>query len=384
MSKHHDTERRDREAEERRRLAPYATFSDASRGRRHTEPAHPARLCFERDRDRVIHSPCFRRLEYKAQVFVNGTADHYRTRMTHTMEMAAVSRTLARLLRVNEELTEAIALAHDIGHTPFGHCGEAVLDELMRDHGGFDHNQQSLRWVDDLEEQYPAFRGLNLSWEVRAGLMKHEAARPGATLDGHPVGPHQSLEAQIADLADDMTYYAHDADDALDAGVLRLGMLETEPLWQRAARKTTEAYVMLTEEQYRRLTVRNLLDILVNDALKKARGRLLSYDPRDAGAVMTAPGPIVKFGDETAAQVKAFRDFLYKNFYFSDAVQNDNQEGVRKMRALFGHYVRHPATMGRKAGRRIAAEGLERTVCDYLSGFTDRYALAEFDRHRLG
>lgn len=218
--------RAQREKTERQQLAPYASLSMNTRGRRYEEAPHRIRLCFERDRDRVIHSRCFRRLEYKAQVFVNGSADHYRTRLTHTTEMAAVSRTVVRVLRVQEDLTEAIVLAHDVGHTPFGHCGEDALNDCMAAHGGFDHNRQSLRWVDVLEAQYPDFPGLNRSREVRAGLMKYEAGIAGAELDGFPIGPHQSVEAQIADVADDITYCAHDTDDALEAGILTADGLE--------------------------------------------------------------------------------------------------------------------------------------------------------------
>ena len=378
-----ENERQAREAEELRMLAPYAVASRNSRGRRFAEQAHRVRLCFERDRDRIIHSRCFRRLEYKAQVFVNGTADHYRTRLTHTMEMAAVARTLARHFRVNEDLTEAIVLAHDVGHTPFGHCGEFALDAVMRDHGGFDHNRQSLRWVDLLEAQYPDFPGLNLSWEVRAGLMKHEAAEPGAELDGQPIGPRQSLEAQIADLADDITYYAHDTDDALEAGVLDDGILEDQPLWRRASEQTRGQYIALTDEQFRRITLRNLLDVLVQDLMDTGRARLRELYPATPDDVMAAPMRLVCLSRETDEMTRVFRDFLYREFYFSDAVQRRNQEGVALIKQLFAHYLAHPTHMGRKARNRIPTEGLHRTVCDYVSGFTDRYVFQEVARHGL-
>lgn len=375
--------RTNRERLETATLASYAVRSRDSRGRHYADPPHPARLCFERDRDRILHSRCFRRLEYKAQVFVNGTADHYRTRMTHTMEMAAVSRTLARLFRVNEDLTEAIALAHDVGHTPFGHCGEYVLDELMKPFGGFDHNEQSLRWVDLLELQYPDFPGLNLSWEVRAGLKKHEAATPGATLEGFPIGPHQSLEAQIADLADDMTYYAHDADDALEAGVITTTQLADCSLWRAAQAKTRQQYLALTDEHARRITLRNLLDVLVQDVIEYTLDKLQQLAPGSVDDIMQASCRVVDFSPETRARVCEFREFLYREFYFTAAVQDDNQAGVRMMRQLFFHFINHPETMGRKARNRIPTEGLERTVCDYLSGFTDRYALEQHQTFHL-
>jgi dGTPase len=369
-----------REQQERERLAPFAVFSGDSLGRRHAEDDHSMRLAFERDRDRVLHSRCFRRLEYKTQVFVNGTSDHYRTRLTHTMEMAAVCRTLARLYAVNEDLTEAIALAHDIGHTPFGHCGEHELDALMQAHGGFDHNQQSLRWVEFLEPQYPGFDGLNLSWEVRAGLLKHTAAAPGAALAGVPIGPHQNLEAQIADIADDMTYYAHDVDDALEAGLLTRAKLQTQSLWCDAEALTQRQYRGLSDEQLVRISIRNLLDIMVRDVAENGRKALERLAPQSHREIMGAPTRIMAFSPDIAASVKQFHDFLYREVYWSPLVVRQTDEAKAMMRQLFHHYREHPDAMGRKAQARIEREGLARTVCDYLSGFTDRYALEEHAR----
>lgn len=362
-------------------LAPYAVQSNQSLGRKHKEDEHSARACFARDRDRILHSRCFRRLEYKTQVFVNGTDDHYRTRLTHTMEMAAVGRTLARAFRVNEDLTEAICLAHDIGHSPFGHSGEHKLDQLMCDHGGFDHNVQSLRWVEFLEPQYPGFTGLNLTWELRAGLMKHEAANDGAELDGHPIGPFQSIEAQIADIADDISYYAHDVDDGLEAGLLTTDMLTDQPLWQQAAARTKERYASLNDEQHMRITVRNLLDIQVQDIIHATVERLDTLKPTSMRDVMTAPVRIVDFSPAMKARAMPFQKFLYANMYFSPTVLSENTQSVEMMNELFLHYINHPDTMGHKARARIDSEGLWRTVCDYVSGFTDRYAMEEFKRH---
>lgn len=372
-----------REQQERERLAPFAVFSGDSLGRRHAEDDHSVRLAFERDRDRVLHSRCFRRLEYKTQVFVNGTADHYRTRLTHTMEMAAVCRTLARLFGVNEDLTEAIALAHDIGHTPFGHCGEHELDRLMQAGGGFDHNRQSLRWVEFLEPQYPGFDGLNLSWEVRAGLLKHEAAIPGRQLDGEPIGPHQSLEGQIADIADDMTYYAHDVDDALEAGLLTHAALLRQPLWRAAEALTQQQYATLSDEQLVRISIRNLLDLMVRDVTEYGEAALVELAPRSQRDIMEAPGRMLAFSPAVAGWVQQFHDFLYKEVYGSPSVDQQSSEARGMMRRLFDHYCAQPDTMGRKARARVEREGLDRTVCDYLSGFTDRYALEEHARHGL-
>lgn len=370
------------EAAERHALAPFAVRSSANRGRRVEEPSHPVRPAFQRDRDRILHSRCFRRLEYKTQVFINGTADHYRTRLTHTMEMAAVGRTLARLFRVNEDLTESICLAHDVGHSPFGHRGEAVLNELMSTHGGFDHNLQSLRAVDLLEVQYPGFRGLNLTWDVRAGLLKHQAGDPEARLDGHPLGPHQSIEAQIADLADDMTYHAHDTDDGLDAGLITPAQLDDLAFWRLAAEQTRAQYTALDEEPFLRITIRNLLDLQARDVQREGERWLGTFDPRSPGDVMNAPGRIIRFSPEMTELLDDFAAFLYRQLYDHPAVLEANEEAVALMRGLFMHYAQHPETMGRKARARLGEEGLIRTVCDYVAGCTDRYAIEEC--HRFG
>lgn len=364
-------------------LAPYAAHSSDSLGRRFIEPPHPVRPCFQRDRDRVLHSRCFRRLEYKTQVFVNGTADHYRTRLTHTIEMAAVGRTLARAFRVNEDLTETICLAHDVGHSPFGHRGEYVLNELMCEHGGFDHNLQSLRAVEKLEYQYPGFVGLNLTWEVRAGLLKHEASVQGADLDGYPIGPFQYLEAQIADVADDMTYHAHDVDDGLSAGLITLGQLRELAFWQMAAARTDEQYVALDEDQHRRITIRNLLDLQAQDVLSESRLRLEEHRPRRITDVMRAPQRLICFSGEIADMLKEFSDFLYQQLYYHPAVADANSEAVELMRGLFLHYIDCPETMGKKARERLETEGLMRTVCDYVAGCTDRYALEECEKYGI-
>ena len=372
------------EETEEARLAPYATHSAQSLGRRFPEPPHPLRPCFARDRDRMLHSRCFRRLEYKTQVFVNGTADHYRTRLTHTMEMSAVGRTLSRILRLNEDLTECICLAHDIGHTPFGHAGEQALNELMANHGGFDHNLQSLRCVEVIESPYPAFRGLNLSWEVRAGLLKHEAGVPGAELDGRPIGPFQSLEAQAADLADDMTYHAHDVDDGIEAGIVTPNRLEATVFWRRAAAATRERYDNLTEYQFLRATIRNLLELQMRDVVETTRRNLDALRPANAKDVMTAPKRIVAFSPEMLEMLDEFNAFMFENLYFHHGVADATQASVNMMRKLFLHYVEHPETMGRKARERIPEEGLWRTACDYVAGCTDRYAIEEYNRFCAG
>ncbi len=375
--------RKDWERAEGAHLSAYASISADSLGRRHEEPPHPLRSCFARDRDRIFHSRCFRRLEYKTQVFVNGTADHYRTRLTHTMEMSAVGRTLARILKVNEDLTECICLAHDLGHSPFGHEGEKVLDDLMKDHGGFDHNLQSLRNVEVVESPYPDFKGLNLTWEVRAGLLKHEAHHTDAELDGHPIGPRQSMEAQIADIADDMTYHAHDVDDGLEAGIVNLQQLETTEFWNRAAAVTRERYPNLSEFQSLRATIRCMLELQVIDVTETAFAALEKHKPQSVREVMTAPGRIVDFSPEMKAMLKEFTAFMFENMYYHHAVADETQRSVAMMRKLFLHYIDHPETMGRKARERLEQEGVWRTVCDYVAGCTDRYAIEEYERFGL-
>jgi dGTPase len=367
---------------EARLLAPYASSSaNATGGRRYPEPEHPSRCGFQRDRDRIIHSRCFRRLEYKTQVFTRSICDHYRTRLTHSVEVAAVARTLARVFAANEDLTEAIALAHDIGHSPFGHAGEHELNRLMEGAGGFDHNRQSLRWVDLLDIQYPDFPGLNLTWDVRAGLMKHDAARPGAQLDGRAVGPCQSIEAQIADIADDITYYAHDTDDALLARILTEELLETQELWRLASERTAARYSGLERGARLRITIRNLLDLQIENIIEATHAAIDRWKPATARDLMELPGPVVRFSDEMASQANAYREFMYTHVYFSQAIKNQAEIATTMLRHLFEYYCTYPDRMGSKARKRLAEDGLKRTVCDYLSGFTDKYVFQEHARY---
>ena len=365
-------------------LAGYAMRSGTSLGRLYPEARHFLRTEFQRDRDRIIHSRCFRRLEYKTQVFVNGTADHYRTRLTHTIEVAAVSRTLARALQANEDLAEAIALAHDIGHSPFGHMGERALDELMKDEGGFDHNIQSLRWVEQLEQRYPAFNGLNLTWELRSGLRKHLAKIPGAELDGRPIGPFQFIEAQIADVGDDLTYYAHDIDDGLDARLITSEQLEHLEIWRKAGEQARRDYPGLGEAHRIAITVRCLLDLQVRDVIEHSEGRLTAHRPQTPADVMAASERLVCYSPGLWNMLVPLRSFLFEHVYWHPDVHKANEDAVEMMRKLFLHYVSHPDVMGGKARARIPADGVWRTACDYVSGMTDRYALEEFQKFGLG
>jgi dGTPase len=374
--------RKETEILEEQTLAPYAARSARTHGRKYPEPAHEHRSEFQRDRDRILHSRCFRRLEYKTQVFINGTADHYRTRLTHTLEMTAVGRTLARALGAHHDLTEAIALAHDIGHSPFGHAGEEALNELMAGHGGFDHNIQSVRWVEELELSYPTYPGLNLTWELRAGLYKHQAHIPGFTVDGQAIGPHQYIEAQIADVADDMAYSAHDIDDGLDAGLLNEDQLKTVEAWRRAAARVRQQYGELPADHRLRATVRAVLDMQVEDVLRTSESLLARYQPQSPADIMACPERVVGYSPEMREIMRELRKFLFENMYWSPMVDKANKEATAMMRKLFLHYVAHPEVMGGKARARIAKDGVWRAACDYLSGMTDRYALDEY--HKFG
>ena len=372
-----------REQTEDLTLAPYACRSALTRGRAHRESRHSRRTDFQRDRDRIVNSKCFRRLEYKTQVFVNGTQDHYRTRLTHTIEMTSVARTLARALRVNEDLTAAISLAHDIGHSPFGHSGERALDERMSAHGGFDHNLQSLRWVELLEEDYPEFDGLNLTWEVRAGLRKHVSRAPGAKLDGFPVGPWQFVEAQIADVADDIAYQAHDVQDGLEAGLITLDQLRLLDLWNLAEDRVRSQYPSCPVDRLASTTIRMLFTLQIEDVLTRTETCLASWNPQTPWDVMTAPERLVQFSSTFRELLKPYRTFLFEEMYFHPAVTDAGDEAVRLMTRLFDHYLLHPHHLGTKARRRLDSFGLHRTVCDYVAGCTDRYALEECAKYRL-
>lgn len=375
--------RREREELEDRTLAPFAARGGASRGRLYREAKSSRRVEFQRDCDRIVNSKCFRRLEYKTQVFVNGTQDHYRTRLTHTMEMTQVARALARALRVNEDLAAAISLAHDIGHSPFGHSGERALDELMAEHGGFDHNLQSLRWVELLEENYPEFDGLNLTWEVRAGLRKHLSREPGAELDGHPVGPFQMAEGQIADVADDIAYQAHDAEDGLEAGLITLDQLRGMELWRLAESRVLALYPGCRGERLAGAVIRMLFTLQVEEVLEVAERNIRSWKPQSASDVMNAPGRLVAFSPEFRRMLEPYRRFLFEEMYFHPDVKAASDESVRLMTRLFKHYLAHPEDLGRKARERLDSEGLHRTVCDYVAGCTDRFAFEECRKYGL-
>ena len=373
--------RQELEARERQFLAPFAQFSADTRGRKHKEAPPEWRTHYQRDRDRIIHSRAFRRLEYKTQVFLNGTGDHLRTRLTHTMEVAGIARNIARALRLNEDLTEAIALAHDLGHSPFGHTGETVLDRLMRENGGFEHNRQSLRVVEQLEQKYPGFPGLNLTWEVREGLMKHYTAydhpgkRPGFN------ARNSSLEAQVANLADEIAHYSHDLDDGIEAVLLSETKLRREvKLWAGAARRTKRDHGELPDECRRYFIIRCLIDDHVRDVVTTSEASIAAAGVKSADAVRLHAKPLVRYSDARRKLNLELRKYLYQNLYYSKAVHEPHMRATQMLEDLFHHLLKHRKDSDVQTRRWARKEGWERAVCDYLAGMTDRYAMAEHRR----
>jgi dGTPase len=366
---------------ERQILAPFAQFSGDTRGRKCPEPSPEWRTQYQRDRDRVIHSRAFRRLEYKTQVFLNGTGDHLRTRLTHTMEVAAIARNLASALRLNADLAEAIALAHDLGHPPFGHKGETVLNELMRGHGGFEHNRHSLRIVEELEQKYPNFSGLNLSWEVLEGLAKHQTAfdRPGAKKSFTAKNP--SLEAQIANLADEITYYSHDLDDGLDSELLSENDLRRHVrLWAHAAGLVKKEHGDLPDECRRYFIIRTIIDLQIKDVVENSERLIHAAGVQSADDVRRRAKSLVRYSAERRKLNVELRRYLYKNLYFNRVVNEPHIRAKRLLRELFHFYLKHPKEIGEQGRRQTRKAGLHRAVCDYIAGMTDRYAIQEHRR----
>jgi dGTPase len=369
------------EQHERLTLAPYAQCSAESRGRVYPEPPPDWRTEYQRDRDRIIHSRAFRRLEYKTQVFLNGTGDHLRTRLTHTIEVAAIARNIARALRLNDDLAETIALAHDLGHSPFGHNGEMVLRKLMRRHGGFEHNQQSLRVVELLEQKYPGFPGLNLTWEVREGLAKHRTSYDHPGQRGRFAAKRASLEAQVANLADEVAYYSHDLDDGLDAGLLAEPKLRRAVrIWQQAAAKITREHGELPDECRRYFIIRCIIDEQVRDVVSNTEQRLRAAGVSTAQQVRLYPQPLVEYSPARRRLNLELRDYLYANLYYCRQLHQLNLRAAKMLAELFQFCLAHPEEIGDQARKRIGQDGLHRAVCDYLAGMTDRYAIQEHQR----
>lgn len=358
------------------RLAPYAV--QKSRGRLHPEEESPYRTPFQKDRDRVLHTTAFRRLEYKTQVFLNYEGDYYRTRLTHTLEVAQVARSIARALGLNEDLTETIALAHDLGHPPFGHAGEAVLNALMQDHGGFEHNAQALRIVTHLEVRYPGFRGLNLTQETLEGIAKHEPAYrpPSALAFGEGQG---SLEAQVVDLADEIAYTAHDLDDGLRSGLLPPESLEEVELVRELARALGLELGRL-QEFGRRVLIRELLGLLITDAIEAIHTAIEEAQVESLEAVRRHPRRLAGLSEGVRKKQKELRDFLYRRLYHHPYILRQRRKAEHVLESLFTAYTTAPEILPYPVQRSVEEEGVYRAVCDYIAGMTDRFALEEYAR----
>jgi dGTPase len=365
-------------------LAPHASHAAQSRGRRYPEPPAPTRDDFQRDRDRIVHSTAFRRLVYKTQVFLNHEGDLFRTRLTHSLEVAQLARSIARALRLNEDLVEAIALAHDLGHTPFGHAGQDALDACMKDHGGFEHNLQSLRVVDALERRYPRYDGLNLSFETREGILKHcslanarsiEAAEPGGVARRFIDRTQPSLEAQLCNLADEIAYNAHDIDDGVRSGLLDIERLAEVDLFERYRRETLAEYPALRGRRVLYEAIRRMLSAQVYDVIAATSAAIAAAAPADAQAVRAAP-PLVLFSDAMRAASTGLKRFLLHNLYRHPRVTETTGRARAVVRTLFDAYLADPARMPEDYAVRADRQ---RAVADYIAGMTDRFAIREYE-----
>lgn len=372
-------------------LAPYAARETESRGRRHSEAGPGNRSEYQRDRDRIIHSAAFRRLEYKTQVFINHEGDHFRTRLTHSLEVAQLARTVARNLQLNVDLSEAISLAHDLGHTPFGHAGQDALNSCMQDHGGFEHNLQSLRVVDHLEDKYASFRGLNLSFETREGILKHCSAKNARRLGdiGERFLKRQqpSLEAQLANLADEIAYNNHDIDDGLRAELLTVEQMREVELFRQHHDEVLAAYGPLNPKQERHETIRRIINTLVVDLTETSRANLARERPAHIDEVRAREKPLMAYSEPVAERSRALKKFLFDNLYRHHRVYRMTVKAQRVVRELFTALYEDPRLLPpdfQAEARRMEAEsgdsGRARAVADYVAGMTDRYALDEHER----
>jgi dGTPase len=365
-------------------LAPYAAHSAKSRGRHHPEAAAGSRSEFQRDRDRIIHSTAFRRLEYKTQVFLNHEGDLFRTRLTHSIEVAQIARTLARSLRLNEDLVEALALAHDLGHTPFGHVGQDVLNECMQDHGGFEHNLQSLRVVDHLEEHYGAFDGLNLTFETREGILKHCSltnARQLGELGQRFIDKKQpSLEAQLANLADEIAYNNHDIDDGLRSGLLTMKQMEEVELFARLHRQVVQQYPGLPGRRELYETIRLMITAMTADLVETSAQLLLDAAPKNIEDIRSSP-PLIRFSPKMREETTALKRFLYANLYRHYKVNRMRVKASRIVRELFEAFMTDPVLLPFDY-QVTPGDTLKqaRKIADYIAGMTDRYAIREHKR----
>jgi len=363
-------------------LAPYAVHASSSRGRRYAEPVCATRAVFQRDRDRIIHCAAFRRLEYKTQVFVNHEGDLFRTRLTHSLEVAQIARSVARNLSLNEDLSEAIALAHDLGHTPFGHAGQDALNACMQSHGGFEHNLQSLRVVDELEERYGGFNGLNLTYETREGVLKHcsrsHAQQLGDIGQRFLLGQQPSLEAQLTNIADEIAYSNHDVDDGVRSGLLHIDQLDAVPLWETHRREVVQRYPTIRGRRLILETIRGMVNALIVDLIVTTQQRLDTAAPTSVDAVRQNKS-LVGFSLAMAEQAVLLRQFLFRELYRHHLVMRMNAKAQRIVAALFEAFTSDPRLLPVDY---LAKEGQDqaRLIADYIAGMTDRYAMREYRR----
>jgi len=367
------------EALEDQSLTPFACHSKLSKGRAYPEREPEYRTAFQRDRDRILHTTAFRRLEYKTQVFINYEGDYYRTRLTHTLEVAQIGRTIARALGANEDLEETICLAHDLGHSAFGHSGEVALARLMKDHGGFDHNRQSLRIVTTLERRYPEFPGLNLTWEAREGIVKHEseydisdAREYNPELRGH-------LEAQIANVADELAYTAHDLDDGLRSGMLTPRLLEGVALWEILLESVGLRGADIDDLNRHRL-IRRLIGIEVNDLVHTTHQRLRDSTVHSVEELQRLPYNVIAYSEDMHRRNRQLKDFLYARLYRHYRVVRMQVKAERILTNLFNAYRSEPSILPTHVQEQVESAGLERTICDYIAGMTDRFAIEEHQK----
>ena len=365
-------------------VASYAMKDENTRGRRYEEIFKDDRPAFERDRDRIIHCTAFRRLEYKTQVFVNHEGDYYRTRLTHSIEVSQIARAIARRLTLNEELTEAIALAHDLGHTPFGHSGEGILNDLMKDHGGFEHNLQSLRVVEKLEERYPNFNGLNLTWETREGLVKHTTSHDSTDRNKfHEYEPEScpTLEAQIIDMADEIAYNNHDIDDGLESGLLEEDSLREEvDLWKDIIEFAEKNYPGVKSPQKKYYAISRLIGYFISDLVKETEKNISCLKIETPGDVRNARERLVAFSPDTTSKNQQLKNFLLENLYNHYRVKRMSNKARMVVSSLFQVYVENPMLLPKKYQKKLEEESQERIICDYIAGMTDRYALDEYKK----
>lgn len=364
---------------EQKTLVPYAIKSGESEGRQHREEEHPYRTRFQRDRDRVIHSSAFRRLEYKTQVFVNHEGDYYRTRLTHSLEVAQITRSISKSMQLNEDLAEAIALSHDLGHPPFGHNGQKVLSQLMKDHGGFEHNKQSLRIVKLLEKRYPEFEGLNLTWEVLEGISKHKKDLENP-INQRKEFRYPSLEAQVVDFADGIAYNAHDLDDGITSSLLDIDKLREVALWRENEKLLDDRYTNLDFKLKKYQIVRRIINDMVTDFREHTLQNLKQLNIKTPDDIRCAPQRVAGFAPEMDAKNKELKNFLFKNMYTHRRVMRMEFKAELFLTEIFNAYKKLPALLPESSGTCHSGDSLERKICDYVSGMTDRYAISEYKK----